>query len=260
MLPSLNGLNHRQGMGRRAACHRDEPALPVGAHLLQRDTIQSVRVGHMSLAPSIANMVPTRRHYTEADKQRALDMVLVGGRSAAAAAREAGINPGRLRRWLSEKNAQDWAETVDAHFGFLAGHGFTLEGPDASWHWEWTVVYRRGSAVVVVVQDRQGPCVDVRLVRAKRSAPGRRRPFNADEVGGSAWAVKLVWLRAPNPPELLARIAGLGLTHEEIEVQLAFWANVLRTYGADFLAGELSVLDEPDPPVRHHDPPRTAPG
>ncbi len=204
-------------------------------------------------------MGPTSRHYSEDDKQRALDIVLVSGMSAAEAARVAGVSPGSLRRWVSEKNAQDWADTVDAHFGFLAGHGFTLDAMDASWHWTWTVVYRRGSAAVVVIQDRQGPCVDVRLVRANGSAR-EAAPFNADEVGGAAWAVKLVWLRAPNPRELLARIAGLGLTNDDIELQLAFWADVLRIYGADFLGGDFTVLDVPDPPVRHLNPQWPAPG
>lgn len=65
-----------------------------------------------------------------------------------------------------------------------------------------------------------------------------------------AWAVKLIWLRAPNPDELLGEIRGLGLSSEEIDRQLVFWAKVLRTYGADFLSGDLSVLDAPDPIVR----------
>jgi hypothetical protein len=208
----------------------------------------------------MTRMGPTSRHYSEDAKQRALDMVLVSGMSAAEAARVAGVSPGGLRRWVREKNAQDWADTVDAHFGFLARHGFTLDAMDASRYWTWTVVYRRGRAAVLVVQDRQGPSVDVRLVRAKPVALARRHPFNANEVSGAAWAVKLVWLRAPNPPELLAQIAGLGLTNDDIEVQLAFWADVLRTYGADFLAGDFSVLDEPDPPVWHHPSQWPAPG
>ena len=140
---------------------------------------------------------------------------------------------------------------MNAHFGFLAEHGFTITEADASWNWTWEVVYRCGPAAVVVIQDQQGPCVDVQLVRAKPVALAGRYIVRDDDVSGVAWAVKLVWLRAANPQDLLSQIAGLGLTKDEIQVQLAFWADVLRTYGPDFLSGDLSVLDEPDPPVRH---------
>jgi hypothetical protein len=40
------------------------------------------------------------------------------------------------------------------------------------------------------------------------------------------------------------------LTPAELDTQLAFWADILRTYGQDFLAGDLGVFDQPDPVIR----------
>jgi hypothetical protein len=177
-------------------------------------------------------------------------MVFVRGLSVAAVSREVGVSASSLRQWVQARDAQDWADTVDVHFGFLAEHGFTLAEKDASWYWTWDVVYRCGPAAIVVTQDRQGPCVDVQLVRAAPVPLARRYLIKDGEVSGVAWAVKLIWLRAPDPDDLLEQIDGLGLTSDEIETQLAFWAEILRTYGGDFLSGDLRVLDEPDPVVK----------
>jgi hypothetical protein len=195
-------------------------------------------------------MSKIRREYSDEVKRRAVEMVVTRGLSAAAVAREIGVNAGSLRRWVRDRNAQDWADTVDVHFGFLAEHGFTIAEKDASWYWTWDVVYRRGPAAVVVTQDRQGWCVDVQLVRASPVPLARRYLIRDGEVSGVAWAVKLIWLRAPNPDNLLQQIEGLGLTADEIDTQLAFWVDILQTYGGDFLSGDLRVLDEPDPVVR----------
>jgi hypothetical protein len=101
-----------------------------------------------------------------------------------------------------------------------------------------------------VPQDREYWCVEVRLVRAA-NVPLAQRYIRANgEVTGAAYASKLIWLRASNPEDLLDRIDGLGLTPAELDTQLAFWADILRTYGQDFLAGDLGVLDQPDPVIR----------
>jgi Transposase len=195
-------------------------------------------------------MSPARRKYSDEVKRRAVEMVFVRGLSVAAVSREVGVSASSLRQWVQARDAQDWADTVDVHFGFLAEHGFTLAEKDASWYWTWDVVYRCGPAAIVVTQDRQGPCVDVQLVRAAPVPLARRYLIKDGEVSGVAWAVKLIWLRAPDPDDLLWQIEGLGLTSDEIDTQLAFWADILRTYGGDFLSGDLRVLDEPDPVVK----------
>jgi len=55
----------------------------------------------------------------------------------------------------------------------------------------------------VVAQDRQGPGVDVQLVRALPVPLARRYLPRDTEISGVAGAVKLIWLRAPNPDQLL---------------------------------------------------------
>lgn len=59
-----------------------------------------------------------------------------------------------------------------------------------------------------------------------------------------------------------ARQPGRGLEHVEVEAQLAFWTAALRDYGADFLAGDLAVLDQLEQMIRdnarRHGPPEVA--
>jgi transposase-like protein len=65
-------------------------------------------------------MNPARRKYPDEVKRRAVDMVVTGGLSAAAVAREVGVSLDSVRRWRQDRDARDWADTVDVHFGFLA--------------------------------------------------------------------------------------------------------------------------------------------
>jgi transposase-like protein len=67
-------------------------------------------------------MSPARRRCSADEKWRAVEMVLAGGLSPAAVARETGVNAGSLRQWVRDRK----------------------------------VVYRHGDAAVVVMQDRQG--------------------------------------------------------------------------------------------------------
>ncbi|HEX5996302.1 MAG TPA: transposase [Jiangellales bacterium] len=197
-------------------------------------------------------MAGGRRRFSDVEKRRAVDMILGEGRTAAAVSSELGVSTASLRRWVRAHRAREWAGRVADHFGWLEQRGFTVIETDASWFWAWTVVYRRLSAAILVIQNREYGCVDVQLVRAAANAPLARRWIRVDgEVTGMAYASKLIWLRASDPEEMLDRIDGLGLTPPELDTQLAFWAAVLQTYGQDFLAGDLGVLDQPDPVVRH---------
>jgi hypothetical protein len=195
-------------------------------------------------------MTGARRRYSDAEKRRAVDLILGEGRTAMSVARDLGVGITSLRRWVRDHHAREWADRVAVHFGWLERHGFIVTEMDASWSWTWTVVYRRSSAAVMVVQDREYWRVEVRLVRAA-NVPLAQRYIRVDgEVTGAAYASKLIWLRAPDPEDLLDRIDGLGLTPAELDTQLAFWADILRTYGQDFLAGDLGVFDQPDPVIR----------
>jgi hypothetical protein len=191
------------------------------------------------------------RRYTDEDKRVAVALIVVERRTAVSVCRELGIGTGTLRRWVREHHAREWARQVDAHFGWLTEHGFALVEADASWFWTWTVVYRKGTGAVLVVQDRECFCVELELVRAAVDVPLARRWIHVDgEITGAAYGHKLVRLRAPDPEALLGRVKGLGLTPDAMDTQLAFWAGMLRTYGTDVLAGDLAILDAPDPVVR----------
>jgi hypothetical protein len=181
-------------------------------------------------------MTGARRRYSDEEKRRAVDLILRERRTAVSVARNLGIGTASLRRWVRDHHAREWADRVAVHFGWLERHGFMVTETDASWFWTWTVVYRRSSAAVVVTQDREYWCVEVQLVRAA-DVPLAKRYIRVDgAVTGAAYASKLIWLRAPDPEDLLDRIDGLGLTPAELDTQLAFWADIPQTYGQDFLA------------------------
>jgi Transposase len=196
-------------------------------------------------------MPRAKRKYSDDEKRYAVDLMVNHGKSAASVHREIGIPASVLRGWVREHNAWTWADAVAVHFGFLERHGFTLVEIDASWLWTWTAVYRAGEAAVLVTLDRDYSCVMMRLARAPADLPLAQRYLRVDgEVTGACYAIKLVWLRAADPERELSRVDDLGLTDPEVQAQLAFWAEVLRTYGSDFLVGDLSVLDQPDPVIR----------
>jgi hypothetical protein len=144
-------------------------------------------------------MTGARRRYSDAEKRRAVDLILGEGRTAMSVARDLGVGITSLRRWVRDHHAREWADRVAVHFGWLERHGFIVTEMDASWSWTWTVVYRRSSAAVMVVQDREYWRVEVRLVRAA-NVPLAQRYIRANgEVTGAAYASKLIWLRASNP-------------------------------------------------------------
>ncbi|HSJ60958.1 MAG TPA: hypothetical protein VK895_06975 [Jiangellaceae bacterium] len=62
------------------------------------------------------------------------------------------------------------------------------------------------------------------------------------------YADDLLELRLDGADEVLA--SQHGLEPPEVEAQLAVWSKVLRDYGGDLLAGDLSVLDELEQMVR----------
>jgi len=190
-----------------------------------------------------------RRRYSPEEKERAVREVIDGPRPAAAVARDRGINPSTLRRWVRAAEAKQWAEQVERHFGFLARYGFAVTDIDASTWWEVRVTYRSPQSAVAVIRSVEFQRVEVQLMRLVAGELPEYPIFVGDSVPvNTFYADDLLGLRPDGADEVLA--SRHGLLPQEVEAQLAFWSEVLRDYGGDLLAGDLSVLDELEQMVR----------
>ncbi len=189
-----------------------------------------------------------RRTYSTADRERAVRMV-DDGRSAAAVARELGLDAGTLRRWVRTARGNEWAAQVARRFGFLTRHGFALTDVDASEWWEVRVTYRSPRSAVAVIRSNEFRRVEVELMRLVDGDLPAYPIFVVDSVPlNTFYADDLLVLRGLDPAEIAAGQGGLSA--QQVEAQLAFWSSALREYGQYFLAGDLRVLDELESMVR----------
>ena len=190
-----------------------------------------------------------RRRYSAEDKERAVREVIDSVCPAATVARARGISPSALRRWVREAEGKQWAEQVERHFGFLARHGFTFTDTDTSTWWDVRVTYRSPRSAVAVIRSVEFQRVEVQLMRLVDGELPEYPIFVVDSVPVNTFhADDLLGLRLDGADEVLA--SQHGLEPHDVEAQLAFWSKVLRDYGGDLLAGDLSVLDELEQMVR----------
>jgi hypothetical protein len=150
---------------------------------------------------------------------------------------------------VREAEGKQWAEQVERHFGFLARYGFALTDIDASTWWQVQVTYRSPQSAVAVIRSVEFQRVEVQLMRLVDGELPEYPIFVVDSVPvNTFYADDLLGLRLDGADGVLASQHGLG--PQEVEAQLAFWSEVLRDYGGDLLAGDLSVLDELEQTVR----------
>jgi hypothetical protein len=208
---------------------------------------------HGAVASRTLDDVPgSRRRYSADQKEAAVRLVVDGGRTAAAAARELGLSQRSVASWVRahrvERQGREWSGRVRKHFDFLAGYGFALTGVEASLWWEVSVTYRSPASAVAVIYSMEFARVEVELMRLVDGELPAYPVFLVDSVPLNTFlADELLTLRAGAnaiPKDLR------GLTEPEVEIQLAFWARALREHGRDFLAGDLRVLDELERRIR----------
>jgi hypothetical protein len=190
-----------------------------------------------------------RRRYCPEEKERVVREVIDSARLVAAVARDLSISPSALRRWVREAEGKQWAEQVERHFGFLARYGFAVTDIEASTWWEVRVTYRSPRSAVAVIRSVEFQRVEVQLMRLADGELPEYPIFVVDSVPvNTFYADDLLELRLDGADEVLA--SQHGLEPQEVEAQLAVWSEVLRDYGGDLLAGDLSVLDELEQMVR----------
>lgn len=200
-----------------------------------------------------------RRRFSDEEKQEAVRLVRQRGRTSKSVADELGINPRTVARWVRaevvEERGQTWVNRVRPHFDFLVGHGFTLTDVVAENWWEVTVTYRSVVSAVEVALSFEYQRVDLSLLRLVDGELPRYPVFIVDSVPIDTFVADWLLELRGDP----TRQPGRGLDDGDVEAQLGFWAGALREYGTDFLAGDLSVLDQLEQMIRDnarlHGPP-----
>lgn len=200
-----------------------------------------------------------RRRYSAEEKEAAVRLVRESGRTSKDVGSELGINSHTLARWVRadyiERRGQDWAKRVRPHFDFLTGYDFTLTDITAENWWQVAVIYRSPVSAVDVVKSFEFQRVELSLMRLVDGGLPAYPVFIVDSVPVDTFLADWLLELRGNP----TLQAGRGLQDVEVEAQLAFWAAALRDYGADFLAGDLAVLDQLEQMIRgnarRHGPP-----
>jgi len=194
----------------------------------------------------------SRRRYGAEEKAAAVRMVVDSGRTSAAIARELGLNARSLAAWVRAdwiaRRGQDWLERVRTHFDFLTQHGFTVTDVQATDWWQVCVVYRSSMSAVRVACNFEYQRVDLELMRLVDHELPDYPIFVVDQVPVNTFHADWLLLLRGDPDRIPAEIC--GLSDEQVEAQLIFWAAALREYGSDFLAGDLDVLDELERMIR----------
>jgi hypothetical protein len=161
-------------------------------------------------------------------------------------ARDLGVTSATVTRWVLEHNAVDWAARVSVQFRYLKRWGFRFSGADATM-WEERVTYRSDRSAINVVKDYQGPRVEVELIRlVHRELPPPEVFIVESDPVNRFYVDELIRLRQRDGEAALAQLTDMPTFDD----QLKFLAAALRRHGADFLAGELGVLDDLERIVR----------
>jgi hypothetical protein len=202
-----------------------------------------------------------RRHrYSAQERETAVRLVRESGRTSRDVAQELGINSRTLAGWVRadflERRGREWAKHVRPHFDFLIDHGFTMTGIEARNWWQVTVTYRSDVSAVVVALSFEYLRVEVSVLRLVDGELPAYPIFVVDSVPVNTfladWLLKLRGDPGNEPDR--------GVGSDEVEAQLAFWATSLQQYGGDFLAGDLTVLDQLEQMIRdnarRHGPPQ----
>jgi len=147
------------------------------------------------------------------------------------------------------ERAEQWRRSVDPHFGYLTGLGFSEVDLDLERSpWSVWVQYRSASSAVRVSRSNEFIRCEVELIRlVDGRVPAYPIWITDDRID---WTLldNVVEVRRPELAAEAARHRGLGPA--EVEDQLAYWAQVLRDVAGDFLAGDLAAIDETGALVR----------
>jgi hypothetical protein len=143
--------------------------------------------------------------------------------------------------------AKAWERRVREHFDFLVEHGFRFDRVEAS-SWATTALYLSPTLGVEVTRSVEFNRVEITLLRLVHGELPEYEVWVTDSPLNRVLFDNVLIARAPELDE--ASRALKGLSSDDEDKQLRFWADVLRSAAPDFLEGHDAPLREGEQVVR----------
>ena len=143
--------------------------------------------------------------------------------------------------------AKAWERRVREHFDFLVEHGFRFDRVEAS-SWATTAFYLSPTLGLEMTRSVEFNRVEITLLRLVHGELPEYEVWVTDSPLNRVLFDNVLIARAP---ELDEASRGLkGLSSDEEDKQLRFWADALRSVAPDFLDGDDAALREGEQVVR----------
>jgi hypothetical protein len=143
--------------------------------------------------------------------------------------------------------ANAWERQVREHFDYLVEHGFRFDHVEEKW-WATTARYLSATLGIEVTRSVEFNRVEISLLRL---VDGKLPEYEVWVTDSPRNRVLLDNVLIARSPELDEKSRALkGLSSEEEEKQLRFWADALRSVAPDFLDGDDAPLRDGEQVVR----------
>jgi hypothetical protein len=143
--------------------------------------------------------------------------------------------------------AKAWERRVREHFDFLVEHGIRFDHVEAS-PWATTALFLSPTLGLEVTRSVVFDRVELQLVRLVGGEPPEYEVWVTDGPLNRVLFDNVLIARAPELEEASRALS--GLSREDEEKQLRFWADALRSVAPDFLEGDDAPLREGEQVVR----------
>jgi hypothetical protein len=143
--------------------------------------------------------------------------------------------------------AKAWERRVREHFDFLVEHGFRFDRVEAS-SWATTAFYLSPTLVLEMTRSVEFDRVEITLLRLVHGELPEYEVWVTDSPRNRVLFDNVLIARALELDE--ASRALKGLSSDEEDKQLRFWADALRSVAPDFLDGDDAALREGEQVVR----------
>jgi hypothetical protein len=143
--------------------------------------------------------------------------------------------------------ANAWERQVREHFDFLVEHGFRFDHVEEKW-WATTARYLSGTLGLEVTRSVEFNRVEISLLRLVDGKLPEHEVWVTDSPRNRVLFDNVLIARSPELDEESRALK--GLSSEEKEKQLRFWADALRSVAPDFLDGDDAALRDGEQVVR----------
>lgn len=143
--------------------------------------------------------------------------------------------------------AKAWERRVREHFDFLVEHGFRFDHVEAS-PWATTALYLSPTLGLEVTRSVEFDRVELELLRLVAGELPEYDVWVTDSPRNRVLFDNVLIARAPELDEASRALS--GLSSEDEQKQLRFWADALRSVAPDFLDGDDAPLREGEQVVR----------